>query len=549
MLKLNLQAKLLLICGFLIFVASFVGITAYFATNGISKEYSSLITNTLPKEATINKFYENFLIIRMNLRNLGLPGLTKEEADRSLQLVMQGLEEVKKKQKEYESYGFRSATQKSLYDTQTKAWNEFVAVGGRVLDHFKAGTPKDLEAMTKIFFTDCPKTAEAFTTSTQNLVKYHHDEISQKSASAELISKNGSMLNILSTSIGITIGLVLAFLFSRSLARSLHRISEEITVTVEKTASGALLLSNASGQLSSASTEAAASLEETVASLEELSSMVRLNTSSAQQANSLSQKSRESAEDGDLEISKLITAMSDLAKGSKKIEEIINVIDDIAFQTNLLALNASVEAARAGEQGKGFAVVAEAVRSLAQRSAIAAKDISNLIKENVEKSEQGSRIADSSSAVLKEILTSVKKVADLNGEIAAGSAEQTNGLEQISKAMNQLDQATQGNAASSEEVAASSTSMAQQGRILSTLVQELRGLVHGKVDESHATAQFEPIEKKKTEKSSAPVIEHRNQTRKFQLAPTDTKKTTSASSIPFDEDVDDGGNLGDASGF
>lgn len=547
--KFNLQTKLLMICGFLIFVTSVVGISAYVATDGISKEYGSLVTNTLPKEAAINKFYEHFLMIRMNLRNLGLPGITKEQAEESLKIVMQELDEVKKNQKEYEGYGFTNDQQKQLYNDQTKAWNKFVAVGGRVIGHFKAGTPEDLQSMTKIFFTDCPETAAAFTTSTQNLLKYHNDEVESKSAAAHLISENGSLINILTSGIGITVGLILAYLFSRSLTRTLNHISEEITLTAEQTASGAQQLSSASSQLSSASTEAAASLEETVASLEELSSMVRLNTSSAQQANSLSQKSRESAENGDVEISKLISAMADIAKGSKKIEEIINVIDDIAFQTNLLALNASVEAARAGEQGKGFAVVAEAVRSLAQRSAVAAKDISTLIKENVEKSEQGSQIADSSSAVLKEILLSVKKVADLNGEIATGSAEQAHGLEQISKAMNQLDQATQGNAASSEEVAASSDSMAQQGQVLASLVKELSELVHGQGDHSSGRTIIKSENKKKAAKPS--VLELKPQTKKphIKLVHTNGNKTSSVKAIPFDEDIDDSGNIGDVSGF
>ncbi len=546
--KFNLQAKLLMICGFLILVTSVVGVSAYYATDAITSEYSSLVSSTLPKEAKLNKFYETFLAIRMNLRNLGLPGITKEEVDQSLKLVSQGLEEVKKNQQEYESYGFTSEKQKELYKAQTQAWEKFVAVGGRVVTHFKAGTPEDMQAMTDIFFKDCPETADAFTSTTRELMSYHHDEINAQSASASSIAKNGSMINILTVGIGTLVGLILAFLFARSLTRTLNHISEEITLTAEQTASGAQQLSSASGQLSSASTEAAASLEETVASLEELSSMVRLNTGSAQQANSLSQKSREAAENGDVEISKLITAMSDIAKGSKKIEEIINVIDDIAFQTNLLALNASVEAARAGEQGKGFAVVAEAVRSLAQRSAVAAKDISSLIKENVEKSEQGSRIADSSSAVLKEILASVKKVADLNSEIATGSAEQAHGLEQISKAMNQLDQATQGNAASSEEVAASSDSMAQQGQILAGLVQELRDLLHGQGAENSHHSQAAAKPNKKPEKPSYQAVAKPAKPQ-VKLVHSSTKKPSSANAIPFDEDIDDGGNLGDVSGF
>jgi methyl-accepting chemotaxis protein len=184
--------------------------------------------------------------------------------------------------------------------------------------------------------------------------------------------------------------------------------------------------------------------------------------------------------------------MSEISNSSRKIEEILNVIDDIAFQTNLLALNAAVEAARAGEQGRGFAVVAEAVRNLAQKSGAAAKDISSLIKENVAKSKQGVGIANSSEQVFKNILDSVKKVSDLSTEIASGSREQAVGIEQISKAMNQLDQAIQGNAASAEESAASSEEMSAQAASLLKLVDELKAVVAGKVKKSNDDELFAP---------------------------------------------------------
>lgn len=262
------------------------------------------------------------------------------------------------------------------------------------------------------------------------------------------------------------------------LTQSGNQVSEAITQ-----------LSAAGQTLSNSSTEAAASLEETVASLEEMSSMVKMNSDNAKQAAALSQSSKEAAEEGQKEIHHLISSMHDISNSSKKIEEIINVIDDIAFQTNLLALNASVEAARAGEHGKGFAVVAEAVRTLAQRSAVAAKDINGLIKESVEKVDKGSRVADRSGAVLANIVSSVKKVSDLNNEISAASSEQTTGIQQINKAMNQLDASSQSNAASSEEVAASAEEINTQALQMKKMVGHLSAAILGDSEEDSVSSE------------------------------------------------------------
>lgn len=263
------------------------------------------------------------------------------------------------------------------------------------------------------------------------------------------------------------------------ISSSMGKIAGELTDTGHQVAGAITQLSAAGQNLSQASTESAASLEETVAALEEMSSMVRMNSDHAKQAATLSQTSRDAAEQGQSEIQHLIESMQDISKSSREIEEIIGVIDDIAFQTNLLALNAAVEAARAGEQGKGFAVVAEAVRTLAQRSSTAAKDITTLIKTSVDKIDRGTQVADKSGEVLNNIVSSVKKVADLNNEIATASEEQTTGIQQISKAMSQLDQSSQSNAASSEEIASTSEEISGQTVQMKNIVSRLNTLILG----------------------------------------------------------------------
>lgn len=338
------------------------------------------------------------------------------------------------------------------------------------------------------------------------------------------------------------------------ITNSVSSISDRLTVAGAQVATAVEQLNEAGNSLSQSSTEAAASLEETVASLEELSSMVQMNSDNAKQAATLSITSREAAERGETEIQMLIKSMSNISNSSKKIEEIISVIDDIAFQTNLLALNAAVEAARAGEQGKGFAVVADAVRTLAQKSADAAKDITGLIKQSVAQVEEGSRYADQSGAVLGNITTSVKKVSDLNAEIAAASTEQASGIQQISKAMNQLDQAAQSNAASSEEIAATSGEISGLAITAQNLTVELNTVILGGNSETQhqptravadaTTAKKAPITTKPVKADN--VVE-------FKPAPKKAPAKSEASkAIPFDEDEDDStgrGKVGTTDGF
>ena len=282
--------------------------------------------------------------------------------------------------------------------------------------------------------------------------------------------------------------------FFEAMTRGVNSLIDNLAEIVAKVKSvsgevyrGAEEISSGNENLSHRSQQQSASLEETASSMEEMTVTVKQNADNAAQANQLATAARDLADKGGAVVSKAVGAMSSISTSSRKIADIISVIDEIAFQTNLLALNAAVEAARAGEQGRGFAVVASEVRGLAGRSATAAKEIKALIVESVKEVDDGSGLVTQSGATLDQIVIAVKKVSDIVAEIAAASREQSAGIEQVNQAVSQMDEMTQHSAALVEQASAASRAMADQARDLNHLMERYR--VSSSVHES-ATAAF-----------------------------------------------------------
>lgn len=277
-----------------------------------------------------------------------------------------------------------------------------------------------------------------------------------------------------------------------SMLFAMREMRDSLASIVSQVRTGTDTITTASGQiaagnldLSARTEEQASALEETASSMEEITSTVKQNAENSQQANTLAVNASGTAVRGGTVVAQVVDTMESITESSRKIVDIIGVIDGIAFQTNILALNAAVEAARAGEQGRGFAVVASEVRNLAQRSASAAKEIKQLIGDSVEKVDAGSKLVEQAGTTMKEIVDSIQRVTDIMSDITAAGREQSAGIEQVNQAIAQMDEVTQQNAALVEEAAAASQSLQDQATHLSEVVSVFK-LDNAQINAAHA---------------------------------------------------------------
>lgn len=403
--------------------------------------------------------------------------------------------------------------EKQLFAKVGELRKHYLAAREEVSKHKQAG---DADAANKVFTERFEPTSRSYLAGVQQLVDGQRAQLDAAGKRSEDLRAQTTLLLQICTAVSLLLGALLAWLLANSITRPLRHAETIAEAIADMDLTGApqsiyandetgrllraldlmrsalqrsLLqvrgvvdsISTASTQiaignqdLSARTEQTASSLQETASSMEELTSTVRQSADSAVQANQLATSAAQVAQRGGDVVSQVVSTMDEINASSKKISDIIGTIDGIAFQTNILALNAAVEAARAGEQGRGFAVVASEVRSLAQRSAQAAKEIKTLIGVSVEKVESGSALVQNAGTTMDEIVSSVPRVTDIIGEISAAASEQSQGIGQVNVAVTQLDQMTQQNAALVEESTAAAESLKEQAARLADVVGAFR---------------------------------------------------------------------------
>ena len=474
--KLKISYKLAILIVMAILFVITVGVTGYYFNNKACNDMTTMYNDRLLPVKWLNE--ANSIAISNKLIVLEVISASSDnkqsDVNQYIEDIKVNAEKYNKLMGEYEKTKLDSFETKTLSDLKDKLVS-YREVRSKVFELALAG--KAAEA--KILFNQNINNYDAILKNSKELADYNAKVASDINTQndKDAVTANITIFSVIlgAAALMLFLGLMISGMITKPIAKAVQNLEE----SAGQVASASEQLSSSSQQLAEGGAEQAASIEETSSTLEESASMIRQNSENTRQAALLAKKTKESADKGNKEMKDMMTSMGELKKSSDEIAKIIKVIDDIAFQTNILALNAAVEAARAGEAGMGFAVVAEEVRNLAQRSAQAAKDTASIIESNIELSEKGVDVSGKVNESLVDIFNESQKVNELIDEIAAASQEQAQGIAQINKAISQMEQVVQGNAATAEESAASSEELTSQAVNMQDIVNSLVQLVNG----------------------------------------------------------------------
>lgn len=533
--NLKIAAKLLVAFSAILILTAFLGIFSIVQLAKVNQTSTDLKTNWMPSVRLLLEMKGNASRYRtLELQHI----LSLDEADMKKyeKTMADVLVEFQKSSDEYGQL-LSEPEEKQIYPEMSQLWTKYLAAHEKII---KLSHENKSEEARAIMRGPSATLVLSFNEKISKLVKANVEGGKQASDFGDNLYANARIW-IIGALIGcIALGIILSLWMARLVSRPLNDVlqvaktvaASDLTSRIEVTSAdetGQLLqslkdmntslqnmvgevrtstetIATASGQiatgnhdLSSRTEQQASSLEETASSMEEITSTAKQNADNARQANMLVRSASEVAVKGGVVVSQVVDTMNSINASSKKIVDIISVIDGIAFQTNILALNAAVEAARAGEQGRDFAVVATEVRNLAQRSAGAAREIKMLIGDSVEKVDAGSKLVNEAGITMEEIVHSVRRVTDIMGEITSASQEQTAGIEQINQAISQMDTVTQQNAGLVEEAAAAAQSMQDQAGSLAQVVSVF------KLDADASKAAIPAVSRQRPASTHAPV--------------------------------------------
>ena len=504
---LRIASKLLLGFVTLLVLTSFLGIFSVYQLSNVNQTTVDLGANWMPSVNAAMGIKERMSRLRTQEMQIVLSAGDPANVDKYAKRFDDYTTELKQYEQDYQKL-ISSETEKSYFAEYQKLWDQYFAESKKLRDQARAG---DKDAAIATLRGESSRLNAKILEVADNIVKLNVEGGKASFQTSTEIYKSSRILIITLCVISVSLGLALAFWIAGVISRPLQaavRIAKTVAAgdlsidiradtkdetgqllgalkemnanllsVVREVRQGTDAIATASTQIAtgnmdlSARTESqAGSLEETASSMEELTSTVKQNSDNARQANQLAQSASTVAQKGGDVVSRVVDTMNTINGSSKKIVDIISVIDGIAFQTNILALNAAVEAARAGEQGRGFAVVASEVRNLAQRSSAAAKEIKILIDDSVTQVKRGTQLVAEAGKTMQEVVASVQRVNDVITEITAASTEQSAGIDQVNDAIIHIDEITQQNAALVEEAAAAAASLQEQAANLSQVV-------------------------------------------------------------------------------
>jgi methyl-accepting chemotaxis protein len=517
----SLKSKLIAMCLFLSTFSVITGGIGYYALQNVTQKYDEVANSNFPASLALAD-------MRGASRRARIYALSIAAQESFNQGSLKSAEEIKKSIASYDKAKAITVEQMTSEDDKAtlkeseEDWAPMAATFDKVIALVETRTPDSLQILRKIVLKDLQEQGLKYSQSIDKAVAQQREEAKNLVDQATKATKFSTLLIFLSVTVGFAFALLLGMFFSGALSRQLRSLAEDLNQGTEDVASAAQEVSDAGTELSAGATQQAAALQETVASLDEISAMVNKNADNSKRSTELTASSLKAANQGQEVVEEMIRSIGEVAVSNKEImgqietsnqeiSEIVKmivdignktkVINDIVFQTKLLSFNASVEAARAGEHGKGFAVVAEEVGNLAQMSGNAAKEISAMLESSIQKVEgivsqtktrvdvlvaRGKEKLDASSTtasrcgnVLAELVTQVESVSQMSSEISTACNEQAQGIQEITKAMAQLDQVTQQNATASQQSAGAAEQLTLQSKTLHGIVVSLMSSVNG----------------------------------------------------------------------